>query len=97
MLIDLLTSFVGVIATTVAIEEVHQTNFVVVVVLDLASVGRCLVDGRLSSSSPLAGFNSLLYNILPSITSGRHVALSILSLLNYILCKITKSLTTSTT
>jgi hypothetical protein len=97
MLIVLLTSFVGIVATAVAIQEVHQTSFVVVVVLNLASVGRCLVDGRLSSYSPLAGFNSLLYNILPSITSGRHVALRILSLLNYILCKITKSLTTSTT
>lgn len=97
MLIVLLTGYVGVVATAVAIEEVYQTSFVVVIVLDLACVSRCLVYGRLSSSTPLTGFNCLLYNILSSITSGRHMALSVLSLLNYILCKITESLTTSTT
>jgi hypothetical protein len=88
ILIYLLTGFVGVIASTIAIKEIHQTIFVVVIFLDTPRVSSCLVNSRLSSSPPLTGFNNLLNNILSSITSGRLETLSILSFLYYILCKL---------
>lgn len=93
MLVDLLTSFVYVVAAAVAIEKVHQTSFVVVIVLHLARVSSCLVDSRLCPS-PVTVFNCLLNNILSSVMrvpSGRQVTLSILSLLNILLNKYCKS------
>ena len=93
MLVDLLTSFIDVICAAITVKKIHQTSFVVVVVLNIACVCSCLVDSRLSTSLT-AVFNSLLYNILSSImrvASGRQMTLSILSLLNILLCKHHKS------
>ena len=89
MLDDLLTRLVDVVTAAIAIEEAHQARFFVVVLLHLARICHRLVDSRLSSSS-LTIFYCLLNNIPSSIAPRRHVTLSILSLLNIILCKPTR-------